>query len=164
MAGIDRPTGELRREVLATLLAAIVFGVAGGSAVAHDGGHGRLTFHDGGEGEAQASPTTAHPPVVLFCDFWVRGHNMTDAEGTIVAAHGVADSLGTHTVGTWNGTANEQGGYDFEAGPFTLPATDVYRVWAAVDGDHATRSHDVAYRECGGDSGSDEDEPLSGVR
>lgn len=123
----------------------------GGDALAHAGDHGELTFHDDEDAPAQASVDPTQPPVELDCEFWIQGTGMSHEQGTIEAVPG-AWLTQPATLGTWQASADGNGTYAFEAGPFQLPETAVYRVWAQID-DHRTRAHEVAYTECGGDSG-----------
>ncbi|PSG97180.1 hypothetical protein BRD56_06905 [Thermoplasmatales archaeon SW_10_69_26] len=62
------------------------------------------------------------------------------------------------TVGTFNGTENENGTYDFEAGPFTLEERDNYLIYLRFDaeGQHGPPSHEVNYKTCDGSGDGDQ--------
>lgn len=138
------------------LTAAVAMTALGGGALAHDTGHGELTFYDGEEGTPRSSASMAQAPVGLSCQFWLEGTAMSHAEGTIVATPNVPASNLSATLGPWAASEDGNGTYSFEAGPFELSETGVYRLWAQVDTDHRTVAHEVVYDACDGDGGDGE--------
>lgn len=135
--------------------AALALGTVPGDVLGHEGDHGWLTFHDSEEGQPQSVSPLTDEPAELACEFWVEGHEMTQAEGTLEAARASDPTLAPRTLAEWNGTADGAGGYSFETGPLTLDTADVYRVWAEIDGDHRTPSREILYRPCSDGSGGD---------
>jgi len=124
-------TRRAKRWISFALAGLMVVGAFAGGAAAHvSDDHGELTFHDSENGEPQTSTATEPDPVELTCEFWVKGHNLSHQSGWINATSGSGPSVEVTTVGTFNGTENEDGTYDFEAGPFTLEQTDTYRISA----------------------------------
>lgn len=121
--------------------------------------HGELTYHDERDGEDTRD---------LECQFWVKGTNVTHADGTILVAHDHPDEearFGSgppheHTVGEWEGEPNGSGGYEFVAGPFQLHETADYMAIEAVMNDsefHRTGGHSgFDYQAC---ENPDEHEP-----
>lgn len=141
------------------LATAMAVASLGSPALAHEDGHGELTFHDGEDEVGQGSADVAQPPVELSCRFWIEGATMSHGTGTIEATPSIPSSDLSATLGTWTASEDGNGTYSFEAGPFTLPETGVYRVWAEMDADHRTVAHEVAYEGCDDGSGGEKIEP-----
>lgn len=143
---------------IALIIVLVLAGLAtGASAHAGSSAHGSLTFHDAEQ--AQAASSSQGDPLELSCEFWVRGYDMSHANGTILATHDPDDrEAHTHELGTWAGAENASGGWDFKAGPFTLHAEGDWLVQASAgEADHTTEAHEVSYEAC-----EDEAQPLPG--
>lgn len=132
------------------LIAVMAFGAMATGASAHSArpgsdDHGEVTWHDSPDGE---------PTHELECEFWVKGTNMTNPNGTVEASHShEPEGRHTHTVGEWEGEPNGSGGWNFEAGPFTVHdtgdhnLTKMYTEWHD-DGTHRTSDDTNEYRPC----------------
>ena len=157
----DRTHNEQRRGIGFALIGLMAFGAVAGGAAAHVSSedHGEVTLHDSEDGEPQTSTATEPDPVELTCEFWVKGHNLSHQSGWINATSGSGPSVEVTTVGTFNGTENENGTYDFDAGPFTLEESDDYLLFVhlrAEGGDHGPPNHDVNYKTCDGSGDGDQ--------
>lgn len=100
--------------------------------------HGNLTIHDSEDGP---------PTGKVSCQFWIQGRDMSDATGTLRAFY-----EGDLDLGTWSGTPDGDGEFDFLAGPFTLPGEEEWEMWQIagfIDGDHRTIFDIVHYEPCG---------------
>lgn len=138
------------------VLAVVLLGLAGlASAHTDTDDHGTLTLHDEQDGE----PIAANGSAELTCEVWFRGYNVTEDQGTILASHDDGFGAHTHEVAEWEGTANSSGGWDFEAGPFTLHADGEWQLasTAGSDASHTTERHTVTYSTC-----EEHREPLPG--
>jgi hypothetical protein len=153
-------TRRAKRWISFALAGLMVVGAFAGGASAHASSedHGEVTLHDSEDGEPQTLTATEPDPVELTCEFWVKGHNLSHQSGWINATSGSGPSVEVTTVGTFNGTENENGTYDFDAGPFTLEETDDYYVYLRFDaeGQHGPPQHDVEYEACDGSGDGDQ--------
>jgi hypothetical protein len=150
MDATDQRMGTVRRGTGFALIALALAALAGLVAIADTGAahasdeHGELTFHDSEDGP---------PTDDLQCEFWVKGHGMSHENATIRITHdtGGRDIHGM-TLTEVNGTQNENGTYDFEAGPFEWHhhSGSESEQWfrAYMEGDHRTEIHEVDYSHC----------------
>ncbi|PSG97141.1 hypothetical protein BRD56_06920 [Thermoplasmatales archaeon SW_10_69_26] len=146
-------TRRAKRWISFALAGLMVVGAFAGGASAHPfEDHGEVTLHDSEDGEPQTSTATESDPVELTCEFWVKGHNLSHQSGWINATTSSGPTVTVITVGTFNGTENENGTYDFEAGPFTLEETDDYDIYLRFDAEglHGPPQHNVEYEACDG--------------
>jgi fibronectin type 3 domain-containing protein len=137
------------RSTALLLAAGVALLALAGGALAHQdsGDHGSLTIHDRDGGEPQTSSGPFEDPVQVTCQVWIRGYNMTHADGTVEIRQGLELRAKAQTVTAWNGTANGDGGYDVEVGPVTLDAEGELSLWAEMEG-HGSQEHDVEYDAC----------------
>lgn len=147
---MDRTDGILRQWTGILLVGLLVFGSVAGTATAHEGDdHGTLTFHDGEDGEAGSPKATAEDRIELECEFWVRGHNVSQPEGEIRSRHESGAGPHSHRVSVYDGSANDSGGWDLEEGGFTLHQEgDDWQIWAQTGENHTTEVYHVSYEAC----------------
>lgn len=138
------------RLFLVVAVVALTAVAAGALAHTDSEDHGTITFHDRQDGPPQSSASVTADPVEVDCRFWIRGYDMTHAQGQIEAQTGLSVTADVHLLGEWNASQNADGGYDFVAGPFTLEESGNWTVWASMDG-HESQDHDVRFQACEGD-------------
>lgn len=136
---------RVRRAVTSTTVLAIAALLAlapNGAAHLNSTEHGALTFHD----EADAGSSND-----LACTFFIMGHNMSHATGDLMAAHDLDQPSAEQVeLGNYTGVPNEEGTFDFFGGPFELPESDEWQVWATMgnESEHATLFYEIEYEAC----------------
>ena len=126
----------LLRTLLLSVMALLLAAAALPAASANDNNAGTVKVHD----NETENPEMRNVPHVS-CDFWVQAFNMNDPSGYLVFY--AWPPTGEKQVVTPTGadptfndtTADEKGNYDFNLGPFFLPAGH-YRVEVYTDDGH----------------------------
>jgi hypothetical protein len=141
-----RNNGTLRRGIGLALIALMAFGAMASGAAAHTSEeHGEVTVHDSEDGP---------PAKDIECEFWVKGHGVTNETGEIRLFHQQADFSNIETLATFEGEPNGTGTYDFHEGPFTYEHGwgdhYVYAIWNQSDSDelHRTENYEIRYDAC----------------
>lgn len=180
MPGNDDDRGRVRRWTGFALIAIMAFGAMAGGAAAHRGTeeHGTITWHDSKDGPPQTHTGGKYSrgAVNLTCEFWVKGYNMSDDDGHIGAEFnyrsGNPEVTYVEVAGNWTGEANESGGWDFVAGPFTLSENGTVRGFASTGEEnhsgredrqnftHTTEDHRISYTACQEEQGDEEKRPA----
>lgn len=113
-----------------------------------------LSVHD-----TEGGPDSDQTGRSVDCLFWVKGYDLPYGNGTLTALTTGSFGARTEDFGEWTGTANGDGTYSLEAGPFEiLRSGDHWTVIAEMfdenDGSHAVFSPSFTYGYC--DSEDDE--------
>lgn len=148
MQGTGGATTIGRRRIGLALVAFLVLASLAGGAAAHrtSDEHGALSFHPGPDEQPQRK---------LSCGFWVEGHDLTHAEGTLKARHDHgADGEHEHDLTRWEGEPNGSGGWRLAAGPVSVHDTGrfdqvrVFTVWHGERAMHGTEHNALTYEPC----------------